>query len=210
VSRAIADELPVPCHILPNPLDRNEFPLLPDQQKDKDLLFVGRLVSDKGCSIFIRALSELKSEGLEFGATIMGDGSEVGSLKNLAKDLEVDSQIDFAGLVTHDRAQAMRRHKVLIVPSLWKEPFGLVAIEGIACGCAVIASDIGGLPEAVGPCGVLFEPGDVKSLASHIRELMQAAPAREAFVAAGAEHLKQFDAKDVAARYLSLFASLRE
>ena len=51
----------------------------------------------------------------------------------------------------HDLVNQLNQSEILVVPSLWSEPFGIVALEGLACGCALLASDAGGLPDAVGP-----------------------------------------------------------
>lgn len=58
----------------------------------------------------------------------------------------------------------LNRHRYLLVPSLWKEPFGIVALEGMACGCWPIVVDGGGLPEAIGNLGTVFTRGDVNDL----------------------------------------------
>ncbi len=66
----------------------------------------------------------------------------------------------------------MNRHRCLVVPSRWAEPFGIVALEGVASGCIVIGSNAGGLPEAIGPGGVTFPNGDTNSLAERMKEAM--------------------------------------
>ena len=62
----------------------------------------------------------------------------------------------------------MNRHRVMVVPSIWEEPFGIVALEGLACGCEVVIARSGGLPEATGPFGVTFKRGDPVDLANVI------------------------------------------
>ncbi len=62
---------------------------------------------------------------------------------------------------------------VLVVPSLWHEPFGLVLCEAISAGVPVVASAVGGIPEVIqhGQCGLLFDRADGVALQAHIREL---------------------------------------
>lgn len=65
--------------------------------------------------------------------------------------------VEFVGsLARSDVAQLMATTRCLVVPSLWQEPFGIVALEALASGCTVIASRIGGLTEAGGPYASYF------------------------------------------------------
>ena len=78
-------------------------------------------------------------------------------------------------------ATLLNQHRIMVVPSRWPEPFGLVALEGIACGCAVGGSEEGGLKEAMGPCGISFKNSDYSSLAAALdRRLRRAALPRRA------------------------------
>jgi glycogen(starch) synthase len=66
--------------------------------------------------------------------------------------------------------ELMKSARVLVVPSVWHEPFGYVAVEAMACGLPVIATDAGGLRELVGPdVGRTYPAGDVAALAAHLR-----------------------------------------
>jgi glycogen synthase len=94
---------------------------------------------------------------------------------------------------------------VMVVPSIWPEPFGVVALEGLAAGCVVAASSEGGLPEAVGECGVLFPNGDAKALAAVLKELLTDSALREKLRAESDRHLEQFTPETIAKRYLDVF-----
>jgi glycosyltransferase involved in cell wall biosynthesis len=104
--------------------------------------------------------------------------------------------------------EALNSASILVVPSTFNEPFGIVALEGIACGCAVIASRGGGLPEAVGPCGLTFPNGDVAALTNCISELINAPDSRQRLLRGAAAHLASFTATAVAARYLEMFQAV--
>jgi glycosyltransferase involved in cell wall biosynthesis len=96
----------------------------------------------------------------------------------------------------------LNRHRILVVPSRWPEPFGIVALEAIACGCVVVGSAGGGLSEAIGPCGLTFPNGDGAALAHVLRELL-GNPERVAELGTGgASHLARFSPSAVAKRYL--------
>src|SRR5208282_41585 len=117
-----------------------------------DLIFVGRLIRGKGVQVLIEAMRELERRGFHRELTIVGMGSEHSEFMRAAHGLP----ITFLG-VKHGRelSDVIANHKTMIVPSLEPEPFGIVALEGLASGCAVVASRGGGLPEAIGPHGVL-------------------------------------------------------
>ena len=89
-----------------------------------------------------------------------------------AAKLGLEAQVEFAGTKTGQELVALlNRHRIMVVPSRWQEPFGVVALEGIACGCVAIVARCGGLPDAVGRCGVTFEHEDVADLARDDRRI---------------------------------------
>jgi glycosyltransferase involved in cell wall biosynthesis len=91
---------------------------------------------------------------------------------------------------------------VLVIPSLWHEPFGVVALEGLASGCALVGSAGGGLPEAMGPTGRTFPNGDAGALAAALRAALAEAPAGRAPEAE--EHLRRHAPAAVAPRFLEV------
>ena len=170
ISRAIADELPVESRLLGNPYDDRVFTPAPPGSRPKELIFVGRLVSDKGADLLLEAMAMLQSKPR---LTIAGDGPERARLEKQAVERQLQSRIDFVGSQTSEQLAALlREHEILVVPSRWPEPFGIVALEGIACGCVVVGSSAGGLGEAIGPCGLTFPNGDAPALAAAIAKLL--------------------------------------
>ena len=88
---------------------------------------------------------------------------------------------------THEGiADYMRAADIVVVPSVWKEQYGRVAPEAMACGCTVVVSDIGALPELVGDAGVTVAPHDVNALSVAIGKLL-ANPQRRAALASQAQ-----------------------
>jgi glycosyltransferase involved in cell wall biosynthesis len=207
VSRMVAADLPVASIVIANPFEPGEFADPGDGARDKDIVFLGRLVSDKGCGLALHALAILKQEGLAPSFTVIGDGPEMPALKQLTAELGLTAQVDFLGTVLDGRGKIVARHKIMVVPSIWEEPFGVVALEGIAAGCAVVASRGGGLPEAVGDCGVLFPNGDAAALASALKAVLLDPSLREQFAARRSEHLARFQPEVVAKQYLEVFRS---
>jgi glycosyltransferase involved in cell wall biosynthesis len=128
--------------------------------------------------------------------TLVGDGPEAAALPRLAEEWKVADRVTFIGPKRGEElARLMNAHRVLVVPSRWAEPFGIVALEGAASGCTVIASDGGGLPEAVGPCGRVFRSGDAEALAHAVAAVTAPEPA------AVAAHLARHRAGAVVAAY---------
>jgi glycosyltransferase involved in cell wall biosynthesis len=198
VSRAVAEHLGAPSRVIGNPYCDDVFKPDPTAVRDGDLIFVGRLVSDKGVPSLLDALHLLNEKGGERRLTVVGDGPERAALEKHAAGLDVR----FAGVLRgSELAAQLNRHRVLVVPTLGNEAFGIVALEAIACGCAVVGSAGGGLPDAIGPCGVTFPNGDTAALAACLsREL----PLEEFRLAAPA-HLKKHKASEVAQAYLEVF-----
>ena len=165
ISKAVADSLWFSSTVIGNPYRDDLFYVMPDVERDRDLCYLGRLVSDKGVDLLIEAVAHLKLQGKVVTATVIGNGPEELTLRQLAKDRGVEEQIIFSDPLHGESLRiALNRHRMLVVPSRWAEPFGNVALEGAACGCWVVASNQGGLPDAVGPCGALFENGSLASL----------------------------------------------
>lgn len=205
ISRAIAQDLATQAEIIGNPYRDEVFKLLPGIARDRDIIFVGRLVSDKGADALLAALAQLNQP--KRSLTIVGAGPEETSLRTLAHELKLD--VTFTGAKSGaDLAELLNRHQIIAIPSRWREPFGVVALEGIACGCIPVGSAEGGLPEAIGPCGVTFANGDVEQLARMLRDLLFDSSCREKLREAAPAHLEQFRAAAVARRYLHLLAEL--
>lgn len=133
------------------------------------LLFVGRLVSDKGVHVLLRAFAKAKAmyDG-PLTLKICGDGPEKGALHQFVLQQGLQDSVLFSGSVSQEQAaQLMNTHQLLLVPSL-VEPFGTVVPEGLACGCSVICSNTGGLPEAAGAFATLVAPNNEDGLAKEI------------------------------------------
>lgn len=206
VSRAMADDLPLPAQVLPNPYRSDLFCRMDAVPRDRDIVFLGRLVSDKGVSVLVDALGQLARAGLRPSVTLVGDGPEEAALRAQVARLGLAGQVQFAG---RQDGQALVRllnaHRLLVVPSVWEEPFGLVALEGLACGCVPVVARSGGLPEAVGRCGVVFNKGSAPGLARALARLLQNPAAQHNLLAHAPEHLARHRPEAVATAYLEVF-----
>jgi glycosyltransferase involved in cell wall biosynthesis len=100
----------------------------------------------------------------------------------------------------------LNEHRLMVVPSRWQEPFGIVALEGIACGCVVVGSEDGGLRDAIGPCGVTFPNGDAKALAQTLFRLLTDEGRLSGYRTGAEAHLSRHRKAEVAKSYLEVFA----
>jgi glycogen synthase len=209
ISKAVADSISGHSFVIGNAYDDAIFRVLPIIERDRQLIFVGRLVSDKGVDLLLRALEILKRDGLLANLTIVGSGPEENYLRSLNAELGLDRQVAFVGPKSGaELAELLNRHRILIVPSHWAEPFGVVALEGIACGCIVVGSENGGLKEAIGPCGVTFENGNVSALANELKLLLNDGEAQIKLRQQASEHVSKFRSDAIAAAYLRLMRKM--
>lgn len=204
VSRALAEALPVRAQVIPNCYDNDVFHGRNGNAPARDIIFVGRLVPDKGVDLLLEAIRSLAEQGLRPSLTIVGTGPEEKPLRALAKSLGLEAQVTFAGQKRSvEVAALMRGHRVLAIPSRWREPFGMVALEGIASGCMVVGSREGGLADAIGPGGLIFPNGDVEALATALACTLRApSPPNPNAVA---KHLSRHRAGAIVQRYLEFF-----
>ena len=204
VSTAVANDLPdARTTVICNPFEPH-FSASEENVEAHRLLFVGRLVSVKGVDVALRALAHLDPR---YTLDICGEGPERETLELLVQQLGIESRVTFHGWVDHQAlAPLAQKASIQLVPSRY-EPFGIVALEGIAAGCAIVAAETGGLPEAMGPCGVLVPPDDPEALANSIRE---ATAQRKELLAHREEHLAQFQIDTIADRYLEVFERVVE
>jgi glycosyltransferase involved in cell wall biosynthesis len=111
------------------------------------LLFVGRLTDVKGVDYLIRAITGAEAKlGRKLTLTVAGDGAEQGKLQELAR--REQAAVEFCGWVDSSRKmELMRQADLLVAPSLWPEPFGLVGIEAGCVGLPAAGFAAGGIPE---------------------------------------------------------------
>jgi glycogen synthase len=206
ISKAIRDQVGYAGFIIPNPYNNEVFRLIPGITRERSLVFLGRLVSDKGCDLLIESLAMLQDAGLAIPLTFIGDGPEKKALKKLVAAKGLGNSVRFTGVLKGEAlATELNRHQVLVVPSRWEEPFGMVALEGIACGCVVVGSKRGGLAEAIGPCGIVFENGDIIELARSLRTIIENRDLANRCRQAAPGHLQNYKLETVANRYLNVF-----
>lgn len=213
VSQALADTVTAACTVVPNPYADDVFVRIEGHPRERELVFVGRLVSDKGVDLLISALDLLARRGRHVRLTVVGDGPEREALQRQAQALNLADRIEFVG---HrggaDLAATLNAHRVLVVPSVWEEPFGVVVLEAMACGCVPLVTHSGGLPEAVGDCGVVLARSARESLAAAlatgIDALLGDHEAIEHYRQKAAAHLERHTPDRVARDYLQVITDV--
>jgi glycosyltransferase involved in cell wall biosynthesis len=167
----------------------------------------GRLVRLKGVAYLLQAFAQIAPEFPDASIEIAGSGPELPALQSESAALGVSGRVRFLGWVD-DLQTIFRRWSVLAIPSL-EESFGLAALEGMAAGLPVIASNVGGLPEVVGGAGILVPPGDPTALATALRRVLKS-PALSADLGDAARErvLREFSPVTMAAAIGSIYESL--
>ena len=154
------------------------FTGLPDLSTAADngentILFVGRVVREKGLEHLLSAVSLVRTP---WRLIVGGDGMDLGRAKRIAHSLGLSGRIEFAGWADSEQhLRFYREASVVVVPSIWPEPFGMVGIEAMSYGKPVVAFNVGGIPEWLedGATGFLVKPYDVKEMAEKISYLLE-------------------------------------
>ena len=203
VSRSVARALPAPSTVIYNCYNDELFKLYADEQRTRDFVFVGRLVTQKGCDMLIEACSRLKRP---FTLSVVGYGPEADRLEAKVEALGLAGQVSFLGMLRDEPlARVMNRHRTMIIPSTGNEGFGIVALEGLACGCRMLVADAGGLAEAVDRHADVFPMGDVEALTRLLRQALDA-PACDPMPECRVAYLKEHSKRNVARKYLDVFS----
>lgn len=192
--------------VIENPFDDSIFHLPhKSNRRDIDVLFVGRITRDKGVFHLMDAVKKI-SATKKLNVAFVGGGHDLEALKKHVSDIQLQSQIQFLGqLEASAVADWMRRSRILAFPTTpdWLEASPLTILEAAACGCIVVASDIGGTKENIPPGHFKVVPGDVESLTSGLSAALET---EEADIRQETQKfLSQRTMHSVAKRYLALF-----
>jgi glycogen(starch) synthase len=161
--------------IIPNALPWPDLPPTDLALTPPVLLCIGRMRSDKGLDLAIRMFAQLRDRGVIAKLIFAGDGPERDSLEAFARSLGLADHVDFLGWVAPDRVMSMiNTSTVVVVPSRWPEPFGLVALQAAQMGRPVVACRVGGLPEVIEHerTGLLVAVDDEQAMAGAIESLL--------------------------------------
>ena len=179
--------------VIYNAYDEANFHAWPDVERDRDVVFLGRLVREKGADILVDALALLAAGGTRLRATIIGSGPQQEELQAQAAAHGLADLVEFRGTLRGEAlSRTLARHRVMAMPSRWFEGLPISAVEALACGCVVVGADSGGLPEAIGACGLVVARNSAPDLAAALKRLTVDTRLYENCTVQIAQHLKLF------------------
>lgn len=176
--------------------------------------YAGRIVEEKGLFTVLASLKELIGRGKAFDFYLAGDGEHKTAFLKRAKELGVEGNIHLLGALGPELLPAFYNSMdALILPSVtterWKEQFGRVIVESMACGTPVIGSSSGEIPNVIGRSGLVFPEGDAGELAGRLEALMSDASLKEELIRKGLEKASQeYSWRTIAREYVKLYGEL--
>lgn len=181
-------------------------------KKDRFVIgFMGRLVEEKGILGLIEAVSNLKGN---YSLLLVGSGPLKKEILDKAKKLGIERRIKIVEHIPSlEVPQYMNCFDCLVLPSLtksnWKEQFGRVLIEAMACEVPVIGSNSGEIPNVIGDAGLIFQEGDVNDLTKKLELLLNSAELRNTLSKRGRERvLSNYTQKKVAEATFKVYSDL--
>lgn len=178
---------------------------------DRLILAVGILHERKGFQYLIRAMALIKERYENIKLVVIGRDSGYGEkLKELSRRLKVEDKVVFAGFLDFEmKLMAMSEAEVFVIPSL-VEPFGLVALEAMACGRPIVAARVGGLKDVLehGKTDLMVDPGSSEALADAIVRLINHKELRLRLSRNTREEVGKYDWKIIGQMYLKIYSTL--
>lgn len=210
------------CSVIHNGVDCTNFkPGIPYptgllRPQERYICFIGRLVPEKGIHILLDAMAMVFARVsdcklLIVGGAHFGNNEETFYIAQLKRTSHLfQDKIIFTGAVSHLELAGIYANAVAFVcPSTWDEPFGMVNVEALACGTPVIASKRGGIPEAIGEAGILFDPEDSNSLVEALIKVLSDSSYAKLLGQKGRERaIKKFDWKIIANQYKDVVTTI--
>ena len=195
---------------IPNgvPLPRLEIPVLFPEDKPRGILFVGRLVPQKGVSDLLAAVADLVQRRAVFQVNVVGTGPLLKALKKQARDLGIEERVKFHGRIDPGQVPYFYRDSHFLVLPSRQEAFGMAAVEAMSHGRPVVVTRSGGPEYYVDRLvGRVCPAGDVFALADAMQEMidMPLATLQEMGLKARERVEARFNIEDTSNRFLELF-----
>lgn len=175
--------------------------------------YAGGLLPEKGLDLLLRACAGLEEE---WCLTLAGSGEEQKTLGALAQELGIRNRVSLGiKLPSTAMPEFYRSLDILVLPSRtcshWKEQFGRVLIEAMACGVPVLGSDSGEIPQVIGDAGLIFPEGNVDALRCQLQHLLNCASTRSRLARAGRKRvLARFTMAEIAQQTVATYQTVVE
>jgi glycosyltransferase involved in cell wall biosynthesis len=173
---------------------------------EKIIMMISRFSNQKDYSTLIKAFADLSSKIKNVRLVLIGDGKTKQAMEELVVKLKINNLVDFTGN-QNDVSELIKSAYIGVQSSKW-EGFGITALEFMASGKPVIASNVPGLSSLVKDSGLLFEPGNIKSLSEHIFHLLHDKILYNTLVEKGLKKVKMYSIKSIATQYVKLYNSI--
>ena len=213
ITKWVAMRQPLPNQVvIYNPFPLEQFyNISRSDEKTYDFIYVGRLVSEKGVPDLIKAFATLKKTDTNIHSklALVGDGNWRERLELLSKELKVENDITFFGKKSGEELhKIIAQATIAIVPSVWEEPMGGVALELMAAGKNMIVTRHGGLYECAGEAALVYDNGNSAQLANCMHQLLNDATLRTQQLQALERQLLQFNPHELAIQYTDLYKKI--
>ena len=202
--------------VIPNGIDMRQFkPSLfdfaPEARKDWNILCVTRITPRKGVRYLIEAFNQLRQKYANLNLQIIGEGDEKGNLEKLAKELGIEKQINFAGLIPHEKLPAYYQSAcAYVLPSL-NEGMSNSMLEALAAGLPLLATDTGGTQELIedGVNGFIIKMKNAADIAEKLEILIKNEELRKKMGQASRNKAEGMSWQHVAESYINLIKGLK-
>ena len=149
-------------------------------KKLKQIIYVGRIVKEKGVDLFVEAIKEIYKDFKDWNFKIIGTPRlGINKLDQFSRKIKHDfeslgERAEMLGFVnSEDLNKIMSETSIIVIPSKWNEPFGLVAAEAMSNGIAIVSSNSGGLPEIISNNGILIDQINSKKISKNLKQIFQ-------------------------------------
>lgn len=198
--------LPRQVHIY-NPFPIEQFRGADNLSPEFDFFYMGRMVQEKGVDILLRAFAEVhrRRPGSKARLLLIGDGGARPDMERLVAEFGLSDAVVFAGRQSGPAlVEWTSKGRIGVIPSVWYEPMGGVAVELMAAGKSLIVSEAGGLAECVGDAGLVFPNGDHIALADRMLKLLDDPELQRAQSARARERAESFLPALFVTQYIAL------
>ena len=185
-------------------------PEAPESNFSPMIFCLARLdIAHKGQDVLLKAMPKVLSTIPEVRLFIAGSGDDLEKLRELAKKLGIEKNVEFKGLVDQFSKNLYMKNCDVFCVSPRTESFGVVYLEAMAYGKPIVTTNVGGIPEVVGGCAVLVPPNNPDLLAEELIEILTRREKAEKYGSQGLKRAKLFDWDAIVQKYEQLYMELR-